>query len=86
MQKNYTAKIGSVHQKIIIIKNIVGEYKMFGREEYGERPDYEDTSRYLGEKYMEDRYTEEQIEERGRNEARIQKIKSRRNRVPYRTD
>lgn len=44
---------------------------MFGREEYGERYDYEDTQRYMSEQYLENRYIEEQIEERTRNEARI---------------
>lgn len=33
--------------------------------------DYEDTPRYMAEQYLEDRYIEEQIEERARNEARI---------------
>lgn len=33
--------------------------------------DYEDTPCYMAEQYLEDRYIEEQIEERTRNEARI---------------
>lgn len=44
---------------------------MFGREEYGERYDYEDSARYMAEEYLENRYIDEQIEERERNEARI---------------
>lgn len=45
--------------------------KMFGQEEYGERYDYEDSARYMAEQNLENRYIEEQIEERTRNEARI---------------
>lgn len=33
--------------------------------------DYTDTTRCMAEQYLEDRYIEEQIEERSRNEARI---------------
>jgi len=33
--------------------------------------DYQDSTIYMAEQYLEDRYIEEQIEERGRNEARI---------------
>lgn len=44
---------------------------MFGREEYGEPYDYEDRPEYWAMREQEDRYIEEQIEERTRNEARI---------------
>lgn len=45
--------------------------KMFGSEEYGDRDDYEDTSRFLGEQYLEKQYIENEIEERMRNESRV---------------
>ena len=33
--------------------------------------DYEDTPEYIAEQDLEDRYIEEQIEERARNETRV---------------
>lgn len=41
------------------------------RDEYGDADDYEDTSRFLGEQYLEKLYMEEKFEERMRDENRI---------------
>lgn len=41
------------------------------REEYGDVDDYEDTSQFLGQQYLEKQFIQNEIEERMRNEARV---------------
>ena len=41
------------------------------RNEYGDADDYEDTSRFLGQDYLEKQFIQNEIEERMRNENRV---------------
>lgn len=40
-------------------------------DNYCERDDYWEKSSYIGGQYLEEKYIEEEIEERARNEARV---------------